>query len=76
MKRHIVLLALCACFLLNGCQEKNTNVDLDITEDFYISYINELYTNPNSYLGKTVHLEGLCATYYDEEEKVTYYFVY
>ncbi|MGN0613271.1 MAG: hypothetical protein ACI4JB_05160 [Porcipelethomonas sp.] len=54
------------------------DVDLDLTEmdgTMIYSMVNDMATNPDTYLGKTVSLKGNFASSYDETTKTTYYFV-
>lgn len=56
---------------------ENTNEDMiEITEKMYVTYVNEIYTNTEAYEGKTIKLEGMFTSAYDESTKKTYYFVY
>ncbi|MFV0516013.1 MAG: hypothetical protein ACK5MV_01285 [Aminipila sp.] len=58
----IVLIIILSC---SGCGDKNNVSEVDdkntvkITEKLYLSYINDIYTNPEDYLGKTIELEGM-----------------
>lgn len=49
---------------------------IEITEKMYVTYINEMYTNTEKYLGKTIKLEGMFTSAYEESTGETYYFVY
>lgn len=49
---------------------------IDITEKMYVTYINDIYTNPDDYLGKTIQIEGMFAKEYYDETDTTYYYVY
>ena len=53
---------------------QSATVDIDITEKFYVAYINELYTNTDDYLGKTVRLEGMYTA--ETFDGITYNYVY
>ena len=53
-----------------------SGVDVNITEKMYVTYINEVYTNVDDYIGKTIQIEGMFEAYYAEETKTTYYYVY
>ena len=56
---------------------ENTNEDIiEITGKMYVTYVNEIYTNTEAYEGKTIKLEGMFTSAYDESTKQTYYFVY
>jgi len=57
----------------------NTNtdkVDLNITEKMYVTYINEIYTNPDAYLGKRLKIEGMFSAQHIDITNMTYYYVY
>lgn len=49
-------------------------IEVDITEKLYVSYINDIYVNAESYIGKMIRIEGmyLGETY----EGQNYYYVY
>jgi len=49
---------------------------IEITEKMYVSYINEIYTNPEDYISKKIKLEGMYMSGEDEQNGNTYYFVY
>ena len=49
-------------------------IDVDITERLYVSWINEVYTSTDDYLGKTVRLEGMFLS--EEIGENTYRYVY
>lgn len=77
-----VVTVICILFvLLTACGGKTEEVssgtpgiDVDISEKYYVTYINEIYTNTEDYLGKTIRLEGMF-----KDEVVgsnTYHFVY
>jgi putative membrane protein len=53
--------------------EKET---IDITEKFFVTFINDIYTNTPEYLGKTIKIEGMFKGEYFEPTKKTYYYVY
>lgn len=48
------------------------DVDVDITEKMYVTYINEIYTNTPDYLGKVIRIEGM----YTRETYDTAYYDY
>ena len=58
----LCLMPLCGC----GKDEQPSSppgaVDIDVTEAMYVTYINELYTNYQSYLGKVVRIQGMYAS--------------
>jgi putative membrane protein len=49
---------------------------VELTEDMYVTYINEIYTNAEDYLGRTIRLQGMFASAYDEASDSTYTYVY
>ncbi len=49
---------------------------VELTEDMYVTYINEIYTNSEDYLGRTIKLEGMFASAYDESSGANYTYVY
>lgn len=58
-------------------EAENTNeAMIEITEKMYVTYVNEIYTNTEAYEGKTIKLEGMFTSAYDESTKKTYHFVY
>lgn len=56
--------------------DKQSGIDVDITEKMYVTYINEIYLNTEDYLGKTIRLQGMYKPYIDENTGLTYYYVY
>jgi uncharacterized membrane protein YcgQ (UPF0703/DUF1980 family) len=48
---------------------------VEIKEKMFIEQTNDIYLNPEDYLGKTIKYEGIFKPYYDEELDETYYFV-
>lgn len=61
----------------SNLKAENTNdAIIEITEKMYVTYVNEIYTNTEAYEGKTIKLEGMFTSAYDESTKQTYYFVY
>ena len=53
-----------------------SDIDVDITENMYVTYINEIYINTEDYIGKILRIEGMFQAYKDENTKKTYYYVY
>ena len=53
-----------------------TGDTINITEDMYVTWVNEIYINRDDYIGKTVVIEGMYAPYFVEEEDTTYNLVY
>ena len=45
-----------------------------ITEKMYLTYVNEIYINPKSYLKKTIEIEGMFS--FEQYEGKTYNYVY
>ena len=82
MKKKIWIGVLVICILImTGCtstsEEVDTGeIDLNITEKMYVTYINEIYTNTDSYLGKRLKIEGMFSAEYFEPTDTTYYYVY
>ena len=77
MKKLLVLM-LAVLLLLSACAEENganieddagISVDLQITERFFVAQTNEIYGNPDRYLGSTIRIEGLflATTFMDED---------
>ena len=56
--------------------EKQSGIDVDITEKMYVTYINEIYLNTEDYLGQTIRIQGMYKPYIDENTGLTYYYVY
>lgn len=56
--------------------ESESGEVIEITEKMYVSWINEIYTNPTDYLGKEIKIEGMFSGSYYEETGKTYYYVY
>lgn len=56
--------------------ESESGEVIEITEKMYVSWINEIYTNPTDYLGKQIKIEGMFSGSYYEETGKTYYYVY
>lgn len=74
-----IILVLCASCGGNQAQKENEKgndgtVDIDIKESNYVPYINEIYTNTDSYIGDMIKIEGMFkAETYGEN---SYYYVY
>lgn len=76
MKKFTISLVLVlALMMLVGCSNKSGNT-IDITEDMYLSWVNEIYSNEKDYIGKTIKIEGMYSTYDIESEDATYNLVY
>lgn len=52
------------------------DIDVDITEKMYVTYINEIYVNTDDYIGQMIRIEGMFQAYKDENTGITYYYVY
>lgn len=71
-----------AALLLGGCTASSEDGEgtyreaIDIAENVYVSWINEIYTNTESYIGASVKIEGMYGEEYDEFSGQTYYYVY
>lgn len=48
---------------------------IEIKEKMFIAQTNDIYLNPQDYLGKTISYEGLFKSSYWEPDDITYYFV-
>ncbi len=49
---------------------------IELTEEMYVTYINEIYTNFDDYIGRTIKLQGMFASEYYEPNQTTYDYVY
>ncbi|MGL5315160.1 MAG: TIGR03943 family putative permease subunit [Peptostreptococcaceae bacterium] len=49
---------------------------INITEDMYLTWVNEIYVNTDDYIGKKIKIEGMYSSYFIEEEDTTYNLVY
>lgn len=64
-KKNIIciIMILVSLSLLCGCSsdEKGDKKDevINISEKVYVTYINDIYTNPQEYLGKTIKIQGM-----------------
>jgi len=75
MKKAVSLLA--AIMLLcvfSSCGEPDDSIN--ITENMYVTYINEIYTNTDDYVGKNITIEGMFTSEYYKPTDTTYYYVY
>jgi len=54
-----VVVLVTVLFLQMGCAKSNKDGVVEITEKMFISQVNDVYLNPEDYLGKTIKLEGL-----------------
>ncbi len=76
------LLALMIVFLV-GCSNNTSVEEIDsnsdtivISEDMYVTWINEIYVNYQDYIGKKIKLEGMYTNYYSMQDDETYNMVY
>lgn len=86
MKRWLTLILLLFLGVLafSGCSggeegaagPEETSVDVDITEKMFVAQINDIYLNPQNYLGKTLRLEGMFKSTADLSTGSSYRFVY
>lgn len=49
---------------------------VEITETLFVSQLNNIYLNPDEYIGETMKYEGMFAQYHSDETDMTYYLVY
>ncbi len=56
--------------------DDTAGIDVDITEKLYVTYINEIYTNTEDYIGKTIRIQGMFSEEYYAPTESTYYYVY
>lgn len=52
------------------------NVDIDIRESNYVTYINEIFTNTSDYIGDIIRLEGMFKAEHVQQTNKSYYYVY
>ncbi len=82
MRLRLFCIVIFCMIIFSGCSNnvssinETNSIDLDITEKMYVTYINEIYTNPSAYLGKRVRLEGIYTEEYIEPTQMTYRYVY
>lgn len=53
-----------------------SDIDVDITEKMYVTYINEIYLNAEDYMDQTIRIQGMFQAYKDDTNGQTYYYVY
>ena len=46
---------------------KKNNEIIELKEDYFITQINDMYLNPDEYVGKTIIIEGFPLSYLDEK---------
>lgn len=75
----ISVMVLCT-FMLSGCGKgKNQSVSDDyikITENLYVHWINDIYTNTDEYIGKTIEIEGMYSMVPDFEVHEDKYYIF
>jgi zinc transport system permease protein len=49
---------------------------VEIKEKLFIAQLNDIYLNPDEYMGKTIKYEGMFIQYHWDETNMTYYLVY
>lgn len=61
----------------SGSSESEGDI-INITEKMYVAYINDIYTNPGDYLGKTIKIQGMCQkdSYEYQEKTIPVNYVY
>lgn len=59
-----------------SAESASKEIDIDINEEMYIEWINEIYINADSYLGQRVHLEGMFLEEEDPDNGNSYTYVY
>ena len=77
MKKLICLLLVTAIAIVCvGCNDGyiKRRGTIDITEKLYVTYINEIYTNTEDYIGRTIKIQGMFAA--EQVEDNSYYYVY
>jgi len=70
----VVLLAILV-FTTSCAKTDNKNEVIEIKEKMFISQVNDVYLNPDDYLGKTIKLEGLFVMEYFNTRTEPYCFV-
>ncbi|MDR2610072.1 MAG: hypothetical protein LBC58_01295 [Clostridiales Family XIII bacterium] len=54
----------------------NASKLVNIKEKMFVAQINDIYLNPDDYIGKTIQYEGMFTTYTWDEMNMTYHMVY
>ncbi len=60
----------------SAAQSAAAGAAIELTENMYVTYINEIYTNYEDYIGRTIKLEGMFTSEYYEPSDTTYEYVY
>lgn len=63
-------------FTAGAGDDDQQDIDVDITEKMYVTYINEIYVNTEDYLGETIRIQGMIQAYTDDTDGQTYYYVF
>ena len=75
--RKIFLLSASFCLLAVAATASPAGEVFEIREKMFIAQTNDVYLNPDEYLGRAIKLEGLFGVLYDEEEaEPPCYYVY
>lgn len=56
--------------------DQEDDIDIDISEEMYTQWINEIYTNPDDYEGNVIRLQGAYMAEQDERNGNVYDYVY
>lgn len=81
MKKILVIALALLCFLSTavGCGKEEAAADdgvVEITEKMFVAQINDIYINPDEYVGKTVRYEGILNAAHDLRDGQDHIFVY
>jgi zinc transport system permease protein len=71
-KKYIAVVSASVLFILTACKADFFEKGLDIKEKFFITQINDIYLNPNNYLGTKIRYEGIFDVYDIEDGKKFY----
>ena len=65
-------------FFLIGCSGSKNNKDgvIEIREKFFLGQVNDIYLNPDDYIGRTIKLEGLFMNSQADNGEDPFYAVY
>ncbi len=76
----LMLLVLAFSILMSACtakDNKQANEDfIEITENLYVHWINDIYTNTDEYIGKTIEIKGMFSMVVDKEVNKDRYYVF
>lgn len=66
------------CFLGKRSSTENNSSDevIKVMEPVYLDYVQEIHLNQDEYMGKTIEIEGMFTSKYDEIENKTFYYIY